>query len=66
MMALGINNQTFSYMLVFLQIASGSDDLSAIIWDWERGKQLLAFKTGHKANVFQVSAIIRISEPFSI
>lgn len=35
------------------KIASGSDDLSIIIWDWEKEQKLLSFNTGHKANVFQ-------------
>jgi hypothetical protein len=47
---------TYRYVVVSLQIASGSDDLCAIIWDWEREKKLLSFKTGHTSNVFQVSA----------
>jgi hypothetical protein len=43
-------------LITYLQIASGSDDLCAIIWDWEKEKKLLSFKTGHTSNVFQVSA----------
>ena len=35
------------------RLASGSDDLSIIVWDWERGKKMLQFNTGHRANVFQ-------------
>ncbi len=46
----------YRYVVVSLQIASGSDDLCAIIWDWERERKLLSFKTGHTSNVFQVSA----------
>ena len=44
-------------IILILQIASGSDDLSVIIWDWEKEKNLLAFNTGHKANVFQVGRL---------
>ena len=50
-------------IILILQIASGSDDLSVIIWDWEKEKNLLAFNTGHKANVFQVR---RLSTMFII
>jgi len=35
------------------KIASGSDDLQIIIWDWERRSKILSFNSGHKANVFQ-------------
>jgi len=35
------------------KIASGSDDLNIIVWDWEKKKKLLQFNSGHKANVFQ-------------
>ena len=35
------------------KIASGSDDLNIIIWDWERKRKLLQYNTGHRANVFQ-------------
>jgi len=35
------------------KIASGSDDLQIIIWDWEKRKKLVGFNSGHKANVFQ-------------
>ena len=35
------------------KIASGSDDLNIIIWDWERQRKLLQYNTGHRANVFQ-------------
>ena len=34
-------------------IASGSDDLSIILWDWVRGKKRLQYNTGHRSNVFQ-------------
>lgn len=34
-------------------IASGSDDLQIIIWDWVREKPVLEFDSGHRANVFQ-------------
>lgn len=35
------------------KIASGSDDLQIIIWDWQRQKPLLNFDSGHTENVFQ-------------
>lgn len=34
-------------------LASGSDDLKVILWDWPVGKQLLAFETKHRGNIFQ-------------
>lgn len=34
-------------------LASGSDDLQIIIWDWKRGKPLISFDSKHKENVFQ-------------
>lgn len=36
-------------------LASGSDDLHLILWDWARGKSVGKYNTGHVANVFQVS-----------
>uniref|UniRef100_A0A915J6R3 DDB1- and CUL4-associated factor 8 n=1 Tax=Romanomermis culicivorax TaxID=13658 RepID=A0A915J6R3_ROMCU len=35
------------------RLASGSDDLSVIIWDWSRNLPILKFKSGHRSNVFQ-------------
>jgi len=35
------------------KIASGSDDLVIIIWDWERRKKITSFTSGHRENVFQ-------------
>ncbi|XP_018336202.1 DDB1- and CUL4-associated factor 8 isoform X2 [Agrilus planipennis] len=34
-------------------LASGSDDLKCVIWDWKRGVPLLSFDTKHRGNVFQ-------------
>lgn len=34
-------------------LASGSDDLSCVIWDWPTGKDLIKFETKHRGNVFQ-------------
>lgn len=36
------------------RLASGSDDLRVVIWDWARRKAELEFDSGHKSNVFQV------------
>ena len=35
-------------------LASGSDDLDIVIWDWAKGKKKLAYESGHSSNVFQV------------
>lgn len=34
-------------------IASGSDDMNIILWDWERLKTYVVYDSGHEANVFQ-------------
>ena len=34
-------------------LASGSDDLKVIMWDWSRGTPVTSFDSGHVANVFQ-------------
>jgi len=34
-------------------LVSGSDDLSVILWDWQRGARLLKYDSGHVNNVFQ-------------
>ncbi|XP_075463863.1 DDB1- and CUL4-associated factor 8 isoform X2 [Ascaphus truei] len=34
-------------------LASGSDDLKVVVWDWVRRKPVLEFDSGHKSNVFQ-------------
>lgn len=36
-------------------LASGSDDLQVVLWDWASGKVANKFDTGHVANVFQVN-----------
>ena len=35
------------------KIASGSDDLNTIVWEWEKNRKMVQFNSGHKANVFQ-------------
>ncbi|CAL8279268.1 unnamed protein product [Lota lota] len=35
------------------RLASGSDDLRVIIWDWAVRRAVLEFDSGHKSNVFQ-------------
>ena len=44
-------------------LASGSDDLQVVLWDWRRGKVASKFDTGHVANVFQVRGLIRYGLP---
>ena len=39
------------------RLASGSDDLRVIIWDWAVRRAVLEFDSGHKSNVFQVSGV---------
>ncbi|XP_069491531.1 DDB1- and CUL4-associated factor 8 isoform X1 [Ambystoma mexicanum] len=34
-------------------LASGSDDLKVVVWDWIRKQKVLEFESGHKSNVFQ-------------
>ncbi|XP_076239277.1 DDB1- and CUL4-associated factor 8 isoform X2 [Calliopsis andreniformis] len=34
-------------------LASGSDDLDVVIWDWAIRKKLHVYDSGHKSNVFQ-------------
>ncbi|XP_012612326.2 DDB1- and CUL4-associated factor 8-like isoform X1 [Microcebus murinus] len=34
-------------------LASSSDDLKVIVWDWMRQRAVLDFESGHKNNVFQ-------------
>lgn len=35
-------------------LASGSDDLDIVIWDWAKHKKVLHYDSGHASNVFQV------------
>ena len=35
------------------KIATGSDDLNTIVWEWEKNRKMVQFNSGHKANVFQ-------------
>ncbi|CAG9579072.1 unnamed protein product [Danaus chrysippus] len=34
-------------------LASGSDDMNVVIWDWAKKTPVQTVKTGHKSNVFQ-------------
>ncbi|XP_050513736.1 DDB1- and CUL4-associated factor 8 [Diabrotica virgifera virgifera] len=34
-------------------LASGSDDLQVVLWDWKLGKSMLKYDSKHKGNVFQ-------------
>ena len=44
---------SLSFNMSGSRIASGSDDLSVIVWDWQKGEKVLQYNTGHRANVFQ-------------
>lgn len=35
-------------------LASGSDDLNVVIWNWIRNRPSLVYDSGHRSNVFQV------------
>lgn len=35
-------------------LASGSDDLNIVIWDWASNKPVVTYDSGHRNNVFQV------------
>ena len=35
------------------RLASGSDDLDVIVWDWQRRRKALRYNSGHSANIFQ-------------
>ncbi len=35
-------------------LASGSDDLQVVLWDWAKGRKMAKLESGHHANVFQV------------
>ena len=39
-------------------LASGSDDLHVVLWDWQRGAAVSRFDTGHHSNVFQVCVCV--------
>lgn len=34
-------------------LASGSDDLEIVIWDWKMGNPLMSYESKHRSNVFQ-------------
>lgn len=35
-------------------LASGSDDLDVVVWNWANGKKIMRYESGHSGNVFQV------------
>lgn len=39
-------------------LASGSDDLQIVLWDWAKGSPVSSFNSKHVANVFQVRMIV--------
>lgn len=39
-------------------LASGSDDLQVVLWDWASSKVMGKFDSGHVANVFQVRLLL--------
>lgn len=46
------------------RLASGSDDLRVVIWDWAIRRAELEFDSGHKSNVFQVRGRRKTHEGF--
>ena len=47
-----VNSINFSHSGQLL--ASGSDDLKIVLWDWQRGVARTTMETDHVANIFQV------------
>ena len=41
-------------------LASGSDDLHVVLWDWARGRMLTKLESGHISNVFQVESDVLV------
>ena len=35
-------------------LASGSDDLNVVVWDWQRQRKAYYYNSGHKSNIFEV------------
>jgi len=46
-------------------LASGSDDLGIVVWDWAVGKFLVSYDSGHRSNVFQVSFVVFADKLYS-
>ena len=44
-------------------LASGSDDLNVVLWDWARGMKKFHYESGHTGNVFQVCISIMLHAP---
>lgn len=40
-------------------LASGSDDLHVVLWDWAKGRMLTKLESGHISNIFQVRLSVR-------
>lgn len=40
-------------------LASGSDDLQIMLWDWAKGSPVSSFNSKHVANVFQVGSTVQ-------
>ncbi|XP_043201032.1 DDB1- and CUL4-associated factor 8-like [Amphibalanus amphitrite] len=34
-------------------LASGSDDLNVVVWDWQRQRKAYSYNSGHKSNIFE-------------
>lgn len=39
-------------------LASGSDDLDVVVWNWGKGKKIMSYESGHSGNVFQVGCLM--------
>ncbi|XP_014646573.1 PREDICTED: DDB1- and CUL4-associated factor 8-like [Ceratotherium simum simum] len=44
-------------------LASSSDDLRVIVWDWMRQQPVLDFESGHRSNVFQAKFLPNCGDP---
>ena len=45
-------------------LASGSDDLMIVVWNWIQNRPALIYDSGHRSNVFQVSIVSRAQFPY--
>ena len=49
-----MHNLSLNLSILGTSLASGSDDLNIVVWDWVHEKPFFTFDSGHRSNVFQV------------